>query len=62
MASGGRQNQVIDHAIFDYLVAGLKFDYLRSDLESYDVPWNQPGPNNMGAEVYSVAATISYKF
>lgn len=52
----------VDHAITDYIIAGVKLNYMRSDKQGYEVPWNQPGPNNLGADLVSIGASVSYKF
>lgn len=52
----------VDHAFTDSIIGGLKLNYFRADNRRYEVPWNAPGPNYMGAHGFAIQATLGWKF
>jgi len=52
----------VDYAIDNNLIAGFKLSYIKSNQESYDVPWLAPPPSNIGAESVSAYFTLAWLF
>jgi len=52
----------VDYAVDDNLIAGFKLSYIRSNQESYDVPWLAPPPSNIGAKSVSAYFTLAWRF
>jgi len=52
----------LDYAIDENLVVGAKLSYIKSNQESYDVPWLAPPPSNIGAESVSAYFSLAWMF
>lgn len=51
----------LDYALSKRIVAGIKANFMQSTEKSYDLPWNAPPPNRMGATAILVGAHLSLK-